>query len=57
MFPLSEGPLPDIDVKNIIFITRPTLKLMDYIADNIHSEDKKKKRIYSFINKHTIKNV
>uniref|UniRef100_A0A1B0CP49 Putative vacuolar sorting protein vps33/slp1 sec1 family n=1 Tax=Lutzomyia longipalpis TaxID=7200 RepID=A0A1B0CP49_LUTLO len=43
MFPLSGDPLPDIDVKSIIFITRPNLKLMSYIADNIHSEERKRK--------------
>ena len=38
-----ETSLANIDVKNIIFITRPTLKLMDYIAAIIHAEDKRKK--------------
>lgn len=42
MFPLRAGALPDVDVKNIIFIARPTLQLMDYIADNIHSEEKRR---------------
>lgn len=41
MLPLRAGALPDIDVKHIIFITRPNVRLMDYIADNIHGEDKK----------------
>lgn len=41
MFPLTEGPIPEINVKSVIYITRPTLKLMDYIADNLHCEDKK----------------
>lgn len=40
---LQKGDLPNINVKHIIFITRPNIKLMDYIADNIHSEDKKSK--------------
>lgn len=43
MLPLRSGPLPDVDVRNIIFITRPNLKLMDYIAENVHSIDKKHK--------------
>lgn len=36
MFPLQSGRLPLTNVKNIIFITRPHLNLMDMIADNIH---------------------
>lgn len=36
MFPLRTGHLPPADVKNIIFITRPHLHLMDLVADNIH---------------------
>uniref|UniRef100_A0A1B0DCN7 Vacuolar protein sorting-associated protein 33A n=1 Tax=Phlebotomus papatasi TaxID=29031 RepID=A0A1B0DCN7_PHLPP len=43
MFPLSGDPLPDIDVKNIIFITRANLKLMNHIADNIHNEERKRR--------------
>ncbi|GAB0094769.1 vacuolar protein sorting-associated protein 33A [Sergentomyia squamirostris] len=43
MFPLTGDPLPDIDVKSIIFITRPNLKNMGHIADNIHSEERKRK--------------
>lgn len=43
MLPLRNGPLPDLDVKNVIFITRPELKLMDWIAENIHNEEKKRK--------------
>lgn len=37
MFPLRPGTLPSIDVKHIIFITRPKLSLMDLIADYILS--------------------
>lgn len=44
MIPLRAGSLPDIDVKHIIFITRPNLKLMDHISDNILNEDKKRKQ-------------
>lgn len=44
MLPLREGTLPDVDVKHIIFFTRPNLKLMDHIADNIHGEEKKRKK-------------
>lgn len=40
MLPLRSGPLPDVDVRNIIFITRPNLKLMNYIAENVHSIEK-----------------
>ncbi|XP_065079001.1 vacuolar protein sorting-associated protein 33A [Ochlerotatus camptorhynchus] len=43
MYALSAEPMADIDVKNIIFITRPNQTLMDYIANNIHEEEKKKK--------------
>ncbi|XP_072921664.1 vacuolar protein sorting-associated protein 33A isoform X1 [Hemitrygon akajei] len=37
MFTLKEGCLPKADVKNIIFLVRPKLELMDIIADNIRS--------------------
>lgn len=43
MLPLKPGTLPDVDVRNIIFITRPSLKLMNCIADNVHSIDKRLK--------------
>lgn len=43
MLPLRAGSLPDVDVRNIIFITRPNLKLMDHIAENVHSLDRKHK--------------
>lgn len=43
MLPLRPGALPDVDVRNIIFITRPNLKLMNCIADNVHSIDKRHK--------------
>ncbi|EDS39484.1 vacuolar protein sorting-associated protein 33A [Culex quinquefasciatus] len=43
MYPLRPEPWTDIDVKNIIFITRPNQTLMDYIANNIHEEERKKK--------------
>jgi len=36
MFPLRAGHLPPTDVRNIIFITRPHLRLMDLVADNVH---------------------
>jgi len=36
MFPLRAGHLPPADVRNIIFITRPQLHLMDLVANNIH---------------------
>lgn len=44
--PLRPGPLLSIDVKNVIFITRPNPKLMDYIAENIlndNANDRKSK--------------
>ncbi|XP_062561013.1 vacuolar protein sorting-associated protein 33A [Armigeres subalbatus] len=43
MYALRPEPWSDIDVKNIIFITRPNQTLMDYIANNIHEEERKKK--------------
>lgn len=43
MLPLRPGSLPDVDVRNIIFITRPNLKLMNCIAENVHSIDKRSK--------------
>lgn len=36
MFQLKAGPLPSISVKNIIFVTRPYVEMMDCIADNLH---------------------
>ncbi|XP_055319720.1 vacuolar protein sorting-associated protein 33A [Sitodiplosis mosellana] len=42
MLPLRPGALPDVDVRNIIFITRPNLKLMNCIAENVHSIDKRR---------------
>ncbi|XP_072921665.1 vacuolar protein sorting-associated protein 33A isoform X2 [Hemitrygon akajei] len=41
MFTLKEGCLPKADVKNIIFLVRPKLELMDIIADNIRSENRR----------------
>ncbi|CAG9860694.1 unnamed protein product [Phyllotreta striolata] len=42
MFPLRDMPLPETDVDHIIFISRPKLHLMDYIAQNVHSDVKTK---------------
>lgn len=42
MLPLRPGALPDVDVRNIIFITRPNMKLMNCIAENVHSIDKRR---------------
>ncbi|XP_049767289.1 vacuolar protein sorting-associated protein 33A [Schistocerca serialis cubense] len=42
MFPLRAGKLPSTtqkDIKNIIFITRPHLHLMDKVADNVYGEE------------------
>lgn len=41
MFSLSAGRLPNIDVRNIIFITRPNLRLMNSIADIVRGLEKK----------------
>lgn len=35
--------LPDMDVKHIIFITRPSLAVMDAIANLVHAEEKRGK--------------
>lgn len=43
MLPLRSGKLPNIDARHVIFITRPNVRLMDYIAENIHGEDAKTK--------------
>lgn len=45
MFPIKAGDLPNVDVRNFIFITRPNLQLMNAIASNIHS-DERKNRVY-----------
>ena len=45
MFPIKAGELPNVDVRNFIFITRPNIQLMDAIASNILSEDRKN-RVY-----------
>lgn len=44
--PLRPGPLAKMDVKNIIFITRPELKLMDYIAQNVMSENSEDRKYH-----------
>nr|KAF6468629.1 hypothetical protein HJG63_020504 [Rousettus aegyptiacus] len=41
MFTLKRGRLPAADVKNIIFFVRPRLELMDIIAENVLSEDRR----------------
>ena len=45
MFPIKAGDLPNVDVRNFIFISRPKISIMNSIASNIHS-DEKKNRIY-----------
>lgn len=45
MYPIKAGELPNVDIKNFIFITRPNLQLMNAIASNIHS-DEQKSRMY-----------
>lgn len=40
MFPLRSIPLPETDVKHIIFVTRPKLHLMDLVAQNVHNDSK-----------------
>ncbi|KAI9565724.1 Vacuolar protein sorting-associated protein 33A [Daphnia sinensis] len=39
MFQLKRGRIPSVAVKNILFITRPQIELMDCIADNLHCEE------------------
>nr|XP_002737715.1 PREDICTED: vacuolar protein sorting-associated protein 33A [Saccoglossus kowalevskii] len=39
MFPLRTGRLPTSNVRNVIFITRPKLQLMEFVAQNIHKEE------------------
>ncbi|XP_028621976.1 vacuolar protein sorting-associated protein 33A isoform X1 [Grammomys surdaster] len=41
MFTLKGNRLPAADVKNIIFLVRPRLELMDIIAENVLSEDRR----------------
>nr|KAF6311913.1 hypothetical protein mPipKuh1_009102 [Pipistrellus kuhlii] len=41
MFTLKASRLPAADVKNIIFFVRPRLELMDIIAENVLSEDRR----------------
>uniref|UniRef100_A0A2K5C0P0 VPS33A core subunit of CORVET and HOPS complexes n=1 Tax=Aotus nancymaae TaxID=37293 RepID=A0A2K5C0P0_AOTNA len=41
MFTLKGSRLPAADVKNIIFFVRPRLELMDIIAENVLSEDRR----------------
>ena len=36
MHVLRPGKLNTVDTDNVIFITRPYLRLMDCVADNIH---------------------
>lgn len=47
MYPLGGGPLPQINVANIIFITRPQLDLMDLIAEIVHGLVIENNLIYS----------
>ncbi|XP_060534432.1 vacuolar protein sorting-associated protein 33A [Cylas formicarius] len=42
MFPLRATVLPESDVDCIIFISRPKLRLMDYIAYNVREDSKTK---------------
>ncbi|KAH1011596.1 hypothetical protein HUJ04_000929 [Dendroctonus ponderosae] len=42
MYPLRPIPLPETDVDHIIFIARPKLHLMDYIARNVKDDAKGK---------------
>lgn len=45
MFPITAGDLPNVEVRNFIFITRPNIMQMNAIASNIHS-DERKNRVY-----------
>ncbi|KAJ8925396.1 hypothetical protein NQ315_009228 [Exocentrus adspersus] len=42
MYPLRPTSLPETDVDHIIFISRPKLHLMDYIAQNVRTDIKTK---------------
>ncbi|XP_050292813.1 vacuolar protein sorting-associated protein 33A [Anthonomus grandis grandis] len=42
MYPLRPIPLPDTDVDHVIFISRPKLHLMEYIAKNVKDDAKSK---------------
>lgn len=44
MYALGGDPLPKIDVRNVIFITRANLKSMKSIADVIKHEEREKRR-------------
>lgn len=44
MFPLRSDPLPETDVRHVIFISRPKLHLMDLIAKNVHTDSQLSKR-------------
>uniref|UniRef100_A0A452IPN0 VPS33A core subunit of CORVET and HOPS complexes n=1 Tax=Gopherus agassizii TaxID=38772 RepID=A0A452IPN0_9SAUR len=48
MFTLKAGRLPPADVKNIIFLVRPRLELMDIIAENVLSEDRVRSPLRDF---------
>ncbi|KAF4532459.1 hypothetical protein B566_EDAN003034 [Ephemera danica] len=41
MFAISDRPLRPTNVKNVIFLTRPQLRLMDLIAEHVHGEEKR----------------
>lgn len=45
MFPIKSGDLPNVDVRNFIFLTRPNVQLMNAISAMIHS-DERKNRVY-----------
>lgn len=44
MFPLRPDPLPETDVKHVIFISRPKLHLMDMVSKNILHDTKTAKK-------------
>lgn len=44
MFPLRIDPLPETEVKHVIFISRPKLHLMDLISKNVHTDSQIMKR-------------
>lgn len=43
MYPLGPDPLPKIDAKNMIFIVRPNLRSMNYVAQIIKHEEKERR--------------
>lgn len=43
MYPLGPDPLPKIDAKNMIFVVRPSLRSMNYVAQVIQREEQERR--------------